>query len=123
MRQTTAQCAGRADLFDSTLVHDHIRARAYCSACPMVSDCLLDALQQARNSYRNTRGAAVPDGTWGGLLWRAGHVVAHPNEAAACGTDSGYYRHRRQRQQPCERCKSAHAAAHARRAAVARASA
>ena len=30
---------------------------------------------------------------------------------AACGTDSGYFRHRRLEQDPCTLCKTAHAAA------------
>lgn len=32
-----------------------------------------------------------------------------PRKTATCGTDSGYYRHRRRSEEPCRGCRRAHA--------------
>lgn len=60
-------------LFDSTHPLDHLHARAICDTCPLVQPCIRAALATAGQTHvRSQRG---PDGTWGGLLWRAGRVV------------------------------------------------
>lgn len=71
MNRLGPRCAGLTDLFDSRHPHDHARARVLCASCLLARECLEEALRQARargNGY-------VPDGTWGGLLWRDGSVI------------------------------------------------
>lgn len=59
-------------LFDSTVPGDHLSARAVCAVCPMVRACLERAIGIAgEHEGESARG---PDGTWGGLLWKCGHI-------------------------------------------------
>lgn len=61
-------------LFDSTKPRDHARARAVCSTCPRVRECLeLAGAISGRHQHNAMRRG--PDGTWGGRLWRNGEVV------------------------------------------------
>lgn len=81
-------------------------AKEVCEACPVRQACLAAHLHE-------------PEGVWGGttpqqrrrirveLGARAGR------RAAACGTDSGYRRHRRAGEDACDGCRAAHAAAQA----------
>lgn len=69
----TAPCAEHVALFDSRRMADHRRARAYCATCPMLSRCLRSARAQSRGEFGAATG--IPDGTWGGRLWRDGHMV------------------------------------------------
>lgn len=60
-------------MFDSIDPLDHMRARSICAGCPMVVACIREAIAVAdRYTNADQRG---PDGTWGGLLWRAGDVL------------------------------------------------
>lgn len=68
-RLASALCGGKSGLFDSTDLLDHQRARVRCSSCPVMRECLDDAIAQSRGPR------SVPDGTWGGLLWRNGHIL------------------------------------------------
>lgn len=61
-------------LFDSTHPLDHLHARAICDTCPLVQPCIHRACDVARK-HAHEPALRGPDGTWGGLLWRAGRVV------------------------------------------------
>ena len=91
-------------LFDSTRLRDHIRARAVCSTCPVVQGCIARAVAIAEERPPGCRRG--PDGTWGGLLWTCGTV--RTPAAAECGTASGYRRHRTLQEPACAACKAAH---------------
>lgn len=77
---TMTPCAGLWDLFDSRSEEAHWRARKICLECPVVADCRPPTEitvppfpgTQGRPSYGST---AKADGTWGGRLYRDGHVV------------------------------------------------
>lgn len=90
-------------LFDSTDQRDHQRARSICATCPCVMACLKVALNIAGEHPHNPNRRG-PHGTWGGLLWKAGHITL----GAVCGTDQGYYRHLRAGNPACFDCKAAH---------------
>lgn len=67
-------CQGRDPrLFDSTAPREHLQAREVCVTCPLVRDCIRQALTIAGETSTHSRRG--PDGTWGGLLWRSGRVV------------------------------------------------
>lgn len=110
-RPEAARCLGMTDEFDSTVWTWHLRARVLCSTCPLTRDCLDNALAQARDRSTN---CAVPNGTWGGLLWRDGQIVTSgERRTLQHGTDSGYYHHRTNHDRPCTACTQAHEAAQA----------
>ena len=66
-------CAGKWELFDSTDPHDHLKAKALCTGCPMAVECA-QRLETARN--RAHKGGPTkdygPQGTWAGRLVGAG---------------------------------------------------
>lgn len=63
----TALCAGRWELFDSTLIADHRRAAQFCAACPMRAGCK-NELDTARREQVIAGAAYGPQGTWAGML-------------------------------------------------------
>lgn len=70
----TIPCHDHYSLFDSTSTLDHLLARRMCAACPMLRGCLTLA-----QSIADTEGwAGVPNGTWGGVLWRNGKRTTKP---------------------------------------------
>jgi WhiB family redox-sensing transcriptional regulator len=80
-------------------------AKAICARCPVVAECLDYAL-----TYHE------PEGVWGGMTPRERREAAttpfvplRPS-TAVCGTTGGYRRHRRLGEDPCQRCRDAHAA-------------
>lgn len=91
-------------LFDSTRLRDHLQARAYCSTCPVVVDCINTAVRIAGERPPGCRRG--PDGTWGGLLWVSGHIRGLA--ATDCGTPAGYRRHRTLQEPACAACRAAH---------------
>lgn len=114
-----AACLGMSDLFDSTVMSRHLRARQLCSSCPITKECLDEALSQSRHRG-SSHDRAVPDGTWGGLLWRSGRIVPggfRERQRIAHGTDVGYYHHHSTHEQPCDACADAHAEVESRGAA------
>lgn len=92
-------------------------AHAVCAACPVREQCLADALDAERQvsiqEIFGVRGGMSAVGRR--RLLAAERTRAVRARVAVCGTDSGYMRHRRNRESPCEACKAAHAAAFARR--------
>jgi hypothetical protein len=82
--------------------------RAKCAACPVLVECRQDALERP----------AYLDGWQAGMspreidAARNGRVVAHREreDAARCGTESGYKAHRRRGEDACRRCLDALAA-------------
>lgn len=102
-------CAGKSELFDSTRADDHAEAKRLCRECPVINECaaLLRDVQKAATGGP----AGYPTGTWAGRL--LGEVTTR--KRAACGTDSGYYHHRRRGEQACDPCLKARAEAEARR--------
>lgn len=66
-------CAGKSLLFDSTDDFEHLMARALCAHCPLVRDCLMQAVTIA-GEFTSRSPHRGPDGTWGGLLWRDGSI-------------------------------------------------
>lgn len=69
-------CANRDPrLFDSTRPKDHARARMDCAGCLFQADCLAEAERIAALHPTNPSRRG-PTGTWGGLLWSRGRVVA-----------------------------------------------
>lgn len=104
-------------LFDATDIATHLQVRPICGDCSFVVACFERATEIAHEHSRYNKGARGPDGTWAGLLWRDGHVIAVPDEVgskrrrrtAVCGTDGGYARHLRTlREPPCGDCRKAH---------------
>jgi hypothetical protein len=101
-----ALCVGQYALFDSTHPADHAEARDLCARCPALLPCalLLREVQTATLGVRSAGGG--PAGTW------AGKLVGKPKRHAECGTDSGYHRHLKIRNEDaCGPCLRAHAAA------------
>lgn len=77
-------------------------AIAICNTCPVKAKCLDAALANEET-----------DGIWGGVDFESG-----TRSPARCGTEAGYYRHRRDDNKPCDECTTAHrVATRARRAA------
>jgi hypothetical protein len=69
---------------------------------------LLECHERRMDAHRNQYSTYGPTGTWAGQL--VGPRVAK------CGTDSGYYHHRRSlKEDACDRCKLAHRVAEQRR--------
>lgn len=61
-------------LFDSTHPDTHLAARRYCAQCPIVMECLHEALAIATANADVGSMARPPFGTWGGLLWVGGVI-------------------------------------------------
>jgi hypothetical protein len=81
-----------------------------CQSCDVVEECLVDALEAAdpptHDVYRGGRAFGTT----------ANRYRPKPYTQAKCGTEAGYYRHRRVLfEPPCLPCKAAHNAAKARR--------
>ncbi len=105
---------------DPALFHgdntDCAEALRICKRCPVAADCLADALEVERH---------LPIihvlGVRGGMrASKRRHIILRsstPRRApvAECGTESGYYRHRRLNEPTCAACKAAHTAAEADR--------
>lgn len=90
-------------------------AKAVCATCPVRQQCLAAHLHE-------------PEGVWGGttpgqrrrIRVELGATQARAGRPpAACGTDAGYQRHRRDGEQPCDECREAHTRAEAGRRAAA----
>lgn len=103
-----ALCVGNHELFDSTHPIDHAAARRIClgdpqagrPGCPVRLTChgILDDLIATSNRHANHR----PTGTW------AGKLIGEKPNPAQCGTNQGYYRHRRMHEALCDDCREAH---------------
>jgi hypothetical protein len=101
-----ARCADTtlAALFDSTSVYDHLEAREYCRACPVIAAC-----EQRRRESRDAKG--MPQGTWAGRLFDSkgrlmqsipGHSVRDFTPADAARAHSGYNAARASKVKPTE---------------------
>lgn len=98
-----APCVGRSWLWDSTEIADHQEAAAECATCPAFDQCHALLLQMQTDIGQAMRAAGGgPTGTW------AGELVGKNERRAQCGTDSGYFRHRRNNEAPCGDCREAH---------------
>jgi hypothetical protein len=93
---TTVPCAGLWRIFDSTKLADHQEAAALCATCPILEDCNASLTETLKRAYKKRHG---PRGTW------AGQLLGHAPEAAKCGTESGYNRHRKRGERPCDACR------------------
>lgn len=103
-----AACRGRQDIdwFPSTEAtntkwyRDNLAAaRDVCASCPVRDACLAEALEQGCLQY----------GIWAGTTARQRLAIPHKRRVVAeCGTDSGYFSHRRRNEDPCTQCRLAH---------------
>ena len=79
----------------------HMAAIKVCNTCPVIEQCLQYALD-----------ANELDGVYGGKSGRERRRIRRATggrKPAACGTDSGYFRHiRKFNEEPCQACKTAH---------------
>lgn len=105
---TQPKCAGRWELFDSSDLDDHEKAKALCAACDWLEWCRA----QLRRAQEETELAGWgPSGTWAGSYIGARDPGSRPRRrVAACGTPSGYKRHYRLGEPYCDACKAAQAA-------------
>lgn len=104
-----AKCVGKASLFESRDLNDHTEARQLCQICPAILAChslLIEVMQESTGGP-----AGGPQGTWAGRLI----AETHNRRPARCGTESGYAQHRRNGDEPCDDCRTAHRQAEARR--------
>ncbi len=99
-----------------------VKATTICGRCPVAQQCANTAIENVETF-----------GIWGGLTpeqlrkarsashrakghGRGGAVLGSKNRPAQCGTESGYHRHRKTKnEKPCLRCSAAHADATRRR--------
>lgn len=98
-----ALCVGRWWLFESTDWDEHLEAAAECAKCPALEAChalLLEVQESISPAMRASGGGC--SGTWAGVL------VGKTIRRAECGTDSGYFRHRRYDEDICGDCREAH---------------
>lgn len=93
---TQPPCFGLHKLFDSGFRHDHQRAKAICADCPLITTC------------RTT--PAPPDfqGTWAGIGYGIHAEHSHRTRPHQHGTSSGYRKHLRLHELPCDDCYTAH---------------
>lgn len=122
--RSAAACAGlEVSMFYTERTGTAHAALAVCAACPVRAECLDDALAAEREvsiqEIFGVRGGMSAIGRR--KLLAAERTRAVRARVALCGTDSGYYRHRRERETPCDACKAAHAAAFASRSRPSRA--
>jgi WhiB family redox-sensing transcriptional regulator len=112
-----ANCRGlNPDLFypvQGANQHQIAKCKAICGACVVRAECLNEAL--ANHEPLGIFGGMTRDERRGeahrrGITGRSG-----PKAVAACGTDSGYYRHVRHGEAACDDCKAAHSDATATR--------
>ena len=91
----------------------HQKAIAICKACPVQLECLVLALKRDEKN-----------GVWGGASAAERHYIHRykmkPEDYVKikCGTDQGYYLHRRLGEIECPKCKAAYNVNHKRRIAV-----
>lgn len=107
-----APCVGRSWLWDSTDFWEHQEAAAKCHECPAIDACrrlLAEVQADVSPAMRAAGGGAT--GTWAGELVGKSPATEWPT----CGTDSGYQRHRRQYEDPCDACWEAHSVAESAR--------
>lgn len=76
-------------------------AKAICRVCPVASECLTYAIETGQEF-----------GVWGAMTEQERRLkfrLKRPSglPAARCGTESGYRRHLRAKEQTCEQCKTA----------------
>jgi len=88
------------ELFHSTDRHDIVAAKAICSDCPVVRQCLLTALDERL------------DGIWGGTtlgerMKRSPRRFGPAPSPIVHGTRSGYQKHRNRDEEACQECKAA----------------
>lgn len=103
-----AKCIGRWWLFDSTEMVDHKEAAPLCATCPALAACRELLREELTMSATMKAAGGGPRGTWAGKL-----IGKKP--AAKCGTDSGYFLHRRTSEDPCPDCREAHSMAESAR--------
>jgi len=80
--------------------HNWSKAKAICNECPVKQDCL---------DYSLTLPVCV--GIWGGLTGRERRQYKSLKGDGPInhGTNSGYVIHRRRGEEPCQKCREAHA--------------
>jgi len=108
-----ALCRGRPWLFESVDEADHREAAAICRQCPVIAACRAELKRVAALAATITAQGGGPTGTWAGQL--VGSKTGPRRRRAQCGTDSGYFRHRRYDETPCHDCREAHCDAEADR--------
>ena len=103
--------------FYSTGVPDR-RVRNICGLCPVQGDCLAAAIAEEsrvrsghRYGFRGGKTKVQRDR----IIARIAPYQPRPT-VAKCGTDSGYYRHRRADEEACSACREAHTRAAQREA-------
>lgn len=100
--QQQAACHGMTALFFPTRGQDVKHVRHICAACPVRTECLDFALDNG-----------IQHGVFGGTSERERRSLRRGDNAkrrrAACGTRSGYYRHRAEATEPCQACRQASA--------------
>ena len=98
--QQQAACHGMTALFFPTRGEDARPARAICAGCPVRTECLDFAIDGGDHH-----------GVFGGTSERERRSLRRGDNAkrrrAACGTRSGYYRHRAEFTEPCQECRQA----------------
>lgn len=116
-----AACTGLTQLFFSDHRGDHYTARRICNTrCHVVAECLAYTLEHEAGNEADIIGVA------GGLLanhrrkiLREQRLAEQPVRVSVqrnhCGTERGYYLHRRNAETACDTCKAAHALAKALR--------
>jgi len=89
MTTIVAPCRVDPGPWFSTDPTERTYAARQCHACPMLLDCMRQALASDERF-----------GVWGG--------VDFESRARGCGTDRGYRVHKRQHEEPCSLCQAAH---------------
>jgi WhiB family redox-sensing transcriptional regulator len=79
-------------------------AKRICHGCPVQTEC---------GEHRARVGAST--GVWGGSYRNVKAPAATRLTPINHGTDAGYTKHLERREQPCDRCRFAHAWAHRKR--------
>ena len=116
MDDVKPKCADKTDLFFSELGHERQAAIRICQTCPLLEACRERVLASPHRER----------GVWGGMSeGERAKVRRMRRRVAACGTESGYYRHVKVlKEVACPACRAAHNAAetarYARREPVAR---
>jgi len=100
---TQPACAANPDLWFATLPHLMHEAARICQTCPLLDACAAYIAEHP-----------TPHGVWAGKLPSQRPTPDHIREPAPCGTTSGYARHRRDGEGPCQACRAAHSAYHRR---------
>lgn len=108
-----AACVGKAPDFDTT---DAIKAlpliKEYCDLCPVKKACLSAAKTMSNARVNGGDRHWIPEGIWGGKLWRWGQIVELTNGTLTrkqCGTVAGYVAHKKAHEEVCPPCWRANA--------------